>query len=281
MRGVIQIAEIGSIEIAGSIDETGIVAGLDRITDQLKEMENQFNQVNPPMARTAGFASKLGTALIAIGTTGVAAMTALATKSPVLATTFAKMEVNMFKLSNTLGRQLKPAFEGVNNLLINVNEALLDHDSTISTVATSVGGAFEDIGSIISGQWTEISNIIPKTAGVIAGIKLGAPFGLAGMLMGAALGYVAGDIAGEAITPDVTPAEQETWGVMAESVASVREAQEPLTGGRGGEMGTQFFQFAGRGGKILYHWFVDTIQLIMQDYDVKNQAMATSDGVTR
>lgn len=201
------MAEVGSIEIAGSIDETDIVAGLDRITDQLKEMENQFNQVNPPMARTAGFASKLGKSLITIGATGVAAMTALATKSPVLASTFAKIGVSTLKLSNTIGRQLKPAFEGANTLIMSLNSALLDHDSTVSAVAGAVGESFEDIGRIITGQWTEIQGIIPKGAGVAMGIKLGMPFGLPGMLAGAALGYIAGSIVAE---PTVDISQEKT-----------------------------------------------------------------------
>lgn len=188
------MAEVGEISISGSIDETNIVSGLDRITDQLKEMENQFNQTNQPMARTAAFASKLGASLITIGSAGVAAMIAIATKSPVLATTFAKIAVSTLKLSNTLGRQLKPAFEGANQFILKLNEALLDHDSTVSIVAGSMGGAFEDLGSLLTGQWNEIQGIIPKGAGVALGIKLGAPFGLPGMLMGAALGYIGGDI---------------------------------------------------------------------------------------
>lgn len=275
------IAEIGEISISGDIDESDIVAGLDRITDQLKEMENQFNQVNQPMARTAGFASKLGKSLITIGATGVAAMTALATKSPVLASTFAKMEVSTLKLSNTIGRQLKPAFEGVNNLIMNVNEALLDHDSTISTVAGGVGGAFEDMGSVITGQWNEISNIIPKTAGVALGIKLGSKFGLYGMFAGAALGLVMGNVIEEGGVSTPTAGEEQTWGVMAESVAATREAREPLTAGPGGEMGTQVFQFAWRGAKITGQMLVDFFQLIIQDFDNKNMEMANADGVVR
>ena len=130
-------------------------------------MENQFNQTNHPMSQTAGLASKLGKSLIAIGATGVAALTALATKSPALAGTFAKIEVSTLKLSNTIGRQLKPAFEGVNSFIINVNEALLNHDSTVSTVAEGIGGTIGDLGLLLSGQADKIENLFPK-AGMAA-----------------------------------------------------------------------------------------------------------------
>jgi len=215
------MADVGEISITGSIDESAIVGGLDRITDQLKEMENQFNQVNQPMARTAKFASKLGKSLIAIGTTGVAAMVALATKSPVLATVFAKMEVSTLKLSNTIGRLLKPAFEGANTLLMNLNEALLDHSSTVSTVARAVGTTFEDMGNIITGQWSAIEGIIPKGAGVALGIKLGMPFGLPGMMLGAALGAIAGSIVEEKVKGDLPTGAEDVYkaayGTFAES----------------------------------------------------------------
>lgn len=277
------MVEVGQLEITGTMNDTDINQGFDRIIDDFKNAENQANQANASMGRLSNTASMLGKGLITIGTVGVGALTALASKSPVLAGTFAKMEVNMLKLSNTVGRQLKPAFEGVNQFIQDLNTSLSDNGTIVSTVAGSIGESFQDVGSIITGQWNNIQNIIPKGTGVALGIRLGSKFGLTGMLAGAALGLVMGDVAGDILTPDVTAQEQAQFGTFAETAGAIREAREPLgnvAGNRGGEMGTQVFQLAGRGGKIAYNFIIDLVQSLIEQTDTKNMRMTTSSGTS-
>jgi len=272
---VIPTAEVGAISITGDIDETGIVSGLDRITDQLKEMENQFNQVNQPMKRTAGYAAKLGVSLIAIGVAGVAAMTALATKSPVLATTFAKMEVSTLKLSNTLGRLLKPAFEGVNSLIISANEFMVNYGSTISRVATGIGDTLGDLGSIISGQFSEIDNIIPKTGMAAMGAAAGfALMGPRGLFIGAALGLAAANvIEANKQQLDMLPAEIDPKIAPGAAMLNIGEAQ--------GVPGKMEAAFRGSPVEFIYDAVQAFFGQVLKDEDVKNRAFASSDGVIR
>ena len=105
------MVEVGEIEIIGTINDKPITQGLDNIEKSLGDMENQFNQLQPSAKRTEKTFGNIATTLTGIGISGVAAITALAVKSPVLANTMAKIEVSTLKLSNTLGRQLKPIFD--------------------------------------------------------------------------------------------------------------------------------------------------------------------------
>jgi len=108
----------GSVEITGELKSGGINQGLNRINADFKKVENQSNQTNVSLARASRTASMLGKTLVGIGVAGAAAFTAVATKSPVLAGTFAKMDIQMLKLSNIAGRQMKPLFETIANEVI-------------------------------------------------------------------------------------------------------------------------------------------------------------------
>ncbi|MHA1347061.1 MAG: hypothetical protein ACTSO3_11745 [Candidatus Heimdallarchaeaceae archaeon] len=231
------------------------------------------------MARTAGLASSLGKSLITIGAVGVTAMTALATKSPVLATTFAKMEVSMLKLSNTLGRQLKPVFESVNSLILHVNEALLDHGSTVSIVASGIGDSLGDIGSLITGQLSEIDNIIPKTGMAAVGAAAGfALLGPKGLFIGAALGLAAANIIEtnkqkgleESLLPGGIILDETDIGSRAKNIAGAE--------GFGGKIESAFKDSPV---EFVYDAVLAIFSRFLKDEDVKNISFANANGVTR
>jgi len=269
--------DVGELNITGSIDEDPILDGINRIANSLSNIENQFNQIDGPSKKVGDSTKAIANHLMLIGSAGLAGLIALASKSPVLASTFARIQVSTLQLSNTLGTQFKPAFEGVNNLIQDFNKALLDNDSTVSNVATSVGQSLSDLGSLISGQWDEIKNIIPKTAGVALGIKLGAPFGLQGMLLGAALGYIAGDLTSQAVeklVPKTSDADKLKYGVFAETMKASEGKVE--IGGNDPKTSP-----AGYGLTVGVNAIIDFFQWVGQKLDSKETTLATATGVPR
>ena len=126
------MVEVGELEIIGTVDESAIVDGLDRIGNSLDNIENQFNQVQPSAKNVEKTLGGIAKSFITIAGIGVGAMTALAIKAPVLANTMAKMEVNTLKLSNTLGRQLRPVFEEIaTGLIPAINNAFITNQDAI------------------------------------------------------------------------------------------------------------------------------------------------------
>ena len=211
------MVEVGEIEITGTMNDSDIGHGFDRIKSDFEDIQNQANQTDSSMSNLSGTASALGGKLLTIGTVGVGALTALASKSPLLAGTFAKLEVSMMKLSNTLGPIIKPIFEGTIDFLDDFDSWVNKNEGTISNITSTIGEGVSDLGSALQGEWDKINNIIPKGSGVATGIAIGAKTGgLWGMLAGAALGYIAGDL----MVPDVTAEEKEEHGVYAESQKS-------------------------------------------------------------
>lgn len=286
------MVEAGQIVITGSLNDMGISQGFNRIIIDFNKLENQANQTNASFNKMSTLAKSIATTFIALGGTALGSMTALATKSPVLAGTFARMEVETLKLSNTLGRQLQPAFEGVVNFIQNFNKALIDNPDLLSNMASKTGEALSDIGNAIAGEWNNISNIIPKSTGVMAGIAMGKKFGLKGMLLGAALGYIAGDL----MTSDVSP-ENERFGVFGESMTSADK-----TGTAIGEWGSSFWNLytqpsnigenypayvkssvnmLGSGFQTGTNAIWDTLEWLFSKFSNKDKELTTSNGVTR
>lgn len=112
------MVEVGELTVVGSFDGSQIDSGFDRLNNNLNETENQANQTNASLGKTDLTLTSLTKAAIGFGLAGVAAVTAIATKSPVLAGSMAKIEVETLKLSNVLGGQLKPIFDEIGQDLI-------------------------------------------------------------------------------------------------------------------------------------------------------------------
>jgi hypothetical protein len=273
--------DVGELNIKGSIDDESIINGINRIGNSLSNIENQFNQIDAPAKKVSDSIGGIANNLLLIGTAGVGALIALASKSPVLASTFARIQVSTLQLSNTLGTQFRPVFEGVNSLIQDFNKALFDHGTTVSDVAGSVGNTISDLGLAISGKWDTIKNIIPKTAGVAAGIRLGAPLGLKGMLLGAALGYVAGDLIGNALTPD-NSSDYDKYGTFKESLmyADVTGAKTEDLRSQGKLMSAAGVAIGGSaivGAQVV----IDTLQWLFSMMGSKETTVSTATGVPR
>jgi hypothetical protein len=174
------MVEVGQLQVAGSLDTGNISQGFNKVKQDFKVVENQANQTNVSLSRMKSTGKMLAKTLGAAGLAGATALTALATKSPMLAGTFAKIDVSLLKLSNTVGRQLQPVFEGFNNLIGNFN----------SFISGGSGGSADSIfkGAMFGGGAGAI-------AGGIIGFMLGGP---AGIMIGASLGSTIGAVAGGA-----------------------------------------------------------------------------------
>jgi len=183
------MVEAGKVTIAGNVETKNIEEGFTKIKSGFKGVENQANQTNASMARAANITKKLATNLKIIGIAGATAMTALATKSPVMANTMAKIDVSLLKLSNTVGRQLQPVFEGFNSLINNFNSFLS-------------GGAGGDPDSIFKGMVA--GGGVGAITGGIIGFILGGP---AGMMTGATIGGTLGSAAGSFFGSEISKAE--------------------------------------------------------------------------
>jgi len=157
------MVEVGEISVKGTFEDSGLESSLDRLDNKLGDMDNQFKQLSPSIEKTNGLVSTLGKGLIGIGLAGVAAITALATKSPVLAGTFAKMGVNMMKLSNTVGRLLKPIFESLaNNLLPALNGLFQRNSESIGKVVEKITTLVDIVSDLINLNWTSLIDNMDK-----------------------------------------------------------------------------------------------------------------------
>jgi len=230
--------EVGKLTIAGTLDSSEIESGATRINQSMSDVKLQTESTFGSMERLSGVASALAKSFISIGSIGVGAMTALASTSPMVAPAMAKISNEMRNLSFALGEKLRPLFESIGNDLIPaIGTAIEKFTPQIESMVSVGTEGIGDISSVLKGEWGEISNIIPKTAGVAIGIRLGAPFGLQGMLIGAALGYAAGDIGGGMM--------KETWeGGLGSDVKQLVDPMVSLSGM------PQVFDIIKEGGKI-------------------------------
>jgi len=163
------MVEAGELTIKGNLEDEGMDSGFERLSNNMSDLENQANQANASLNMLGGTTSKILKTFVGLGIAGLTAMTMLAVKSPVLAGTMAKMEVETMKLSNTLGRQLKPIFDEIaNNLLPTINNAFANSESMkdFTDVMTNLVGA---LAALIELDWEELK----KRLGLIGHTQLG------------------------------------------------------------------------------------------------------------
>lgn len=270
------MVEVGQLEIAGSLDTSDIENGFVRITGSFKQIENQSKQTNASLSSTKSIAKSLGKTLIGIGVTGVGAMTALASKSPVLAGTMSKIQVSTMKLSNTLGRQMRPAFEGMNELINGFNSAASNSDSVIGGLSNTIGNFFSDTGKALSGQEIQFGTekALGTTAGTVSfggiggllGFLLGGPSGAvagfgAGASIGGPLGHRAGEAFGEYNRDVLSEVRQPGYQPLSEKAKDIDDLKDPVS----------------RAGLF----FMDMMNAVLAGFGDKNVKMSNADGVTR
>ncbi len=150
------MVEVGELEVIGTLNETGIEQGFNRMQQDFKDLDNLVKQANAQFSVAEKTAKRLGKTFIGLGLAGVAAMTALAVKSPVLAGTMAKIELQTLKLSNTIGRQLRPIFETIaQELLPAINSAFQNSSENIGLMVDKTVKLIEILSDLITLDFTE------------------------------------------------------------------------------------------------------------------------------
>lgn len=251
------MVKVGELELEGKINDGEIVSGLNRLVDQLKSMQEESAQLNATTNRTLNISRNLTKTFLALGVAGTAAMTALAVKSPVLAATMAKIELQTLKLSNTVGRQLKPIFESIaNNLIPSINEAFFKSGNIIGETAESVGDLVDALSALIRLDLKDVKTSLvdlfqPESFEEDPGLKAsleargGGPF-----------------------------------------VDTVQTARDIISGAQERDVSEQirFLATGGNireGGKLAGNLIIDTIEALLFIVQGKQLAMTTADGVPR
>jgi hypothetical protein len=208
--------EVGTISITGTIDTSDIERGKTRINNSLSEIRSNTESSFGSFERLKSVTSSVAGSLVKIGSVGLTAMSGLASLSPQVAPAMAKIANEMRNLSFALGDRLSPLFASIGNDLIPaIGTAIERFSPQIDSLVQSGVEGISDISNALKGEWQEIDNIVPKSAGAILGGAAGFSVGgFKGMLLGAALGNVIGD----KMVPEVTKEEEEKYGPFAESM---------------------------------------------------------------
>lgn len=187
------MVSVGSLEVKGTIETAEIDKGLDRIEDGLQDVKSQSDSTFGSFSNLAQVTKDVAGSFIKIATVGVGAMTALATLSPAVAPSMAKMAIEMRKVSFALGDQLRPLFESVaNDLIPAIGTAIERFTPQIEGMVNVGTEGMGDISKALKGEWEDIKNIIPKST-------LALSFGAAGLILGGPVGGMFGLAAGWAI----------------------------------------------------------------------------------
>ena len=218
---------MGTMSIVGTLDSTEMEAGLLRIDGQLKIVDNQAKNTNTTFTRLGKSAKGLASSMVTIGTIGVGAMTSLAAISPAVAPAMAQIGIGMRQLSFALGERLSPLFASIGNDLIpGIGTAVERLSPQIDSLVSIGVEGISDIASALSGDLSSIEGLVPKTGMAALGAAAGfALLGPKGLFIGAALGYAAEG----AIVPDVTPEQQQQFGLFAETAASAEKTGNLIT----------------------------------------------------
>ena len=165
---------------------------LTRIEQKLDGFKAQTESSAGSVTNLSNAAKGLSKTLIAIGTTGVAALTGLASVAPAVAPALAKMQIGLMTISHTLGRRLQPLFESVaNNLIPAIGDAIERFSPQIEKFAQNAAGGIEAV-SLALANW-DVSKLITFSAFGLAGAAAGfAIGGWGGAWIGLALGTALG-----------------------------------------------------------------------------------------
>lgn len=120
--------KVGTLEIEGTLDSSGITSSLTRIEESIRSTGTQTKTALGPMTRLGNELSSALKKATFLGIAGVGAMTALATKAPAVAPAIAKMGVEMMKISHSLGEVMAPIFEEVADTLLPAIGSAIDNN---------------------------------------------------------------------------------------------------------------------------------------------------------
>jgi len=189
------MVDVAEMNIKGTMNTTAIDSGLRRVGQGMNKFGGQTKSALGSVGLLSSIVGTLATGLITVGTAGIAAFSALASKAPAVAPALAKIEIGMMKISHTAGRLLAPIFETI------ANELIPAIGSAINILSPQIEEFASGVSDSISGLSGALSDFDPKKlvvfstfalAGAAAGFAIG---GWAGAFIGLALGaYLGGRI---------------------------------------------------------------------------------------
>ncbi|NOR84701.1 hypothetical protein GQ473_01145, partial [archaeon] len=128
----------GSLNLRGTLDTTEIENGYARIQSGFDNIKGSASSFGSDMERISSSVSGLAKKLTVLGIAGAGTMIALAKSSPAVAPALAKMDIAIFKLSNSLGKALAPAFERVAGWLESFGTWVSNNEGAIGNFANRV-----------------------------------------------------------------------------------------------------------------------------------------------
>lgn len=197
---------MSSMAMTVTMDTAQATRGFRTLSDGFKDVTKYAKMFKSDLVRLTEFGAKFAKTLALIGIGAASGLLLLASKSPVLAGVFAKMQVELFKLGNTLGQIVKPIFEVLSNDLIPAfNEALQNWMPQIEKFTNAMVQGGTDLSNLLRGDLNQIEGLIEKGSMTAIGAAVGfALLGPSGLFIGAALGYIAGETTVQALKPKST-----------------------------------------------------------------------------
>lgn len=215
------MVEAGTLTIAGQMNTQNIDRGFSRIQSGFKETQRESKTMTGSLSKISTIASGLGRSLAIVGGAASTALTGLASQAPQLAPQFAKMQVEMHKMSRTAGDALKPAFNTLaDEVLPKIGDFLDKYSGSIGNFASSAAEGASDLVSALQGDISSIKNLIPAGTGAAVGFRIGAKVGRP--FLGAAFGAAAG----MGMEDEASDEQKEKYGEFAGTVNAAQGVKE-------------------------------------------------------
>jgi len=276
------MVEVGSMSIGGRLATDRIMAGLSRVRGGFDRVKGSVASANVDLERVAAASKDIGSSLLKVGTAGVAALTGLATASPAVAPSLAKMKVGMMELSHTAGRVLRPVFEAVaNDLIPAIGTALEKNSGKISRFADITATMVSDVGNLLAGENEKIKNPASKSLLAVLGGVLGGSFGgPKGAVIGSGLSLYVYHYLVPQDTGGYSGPFKETQQSSDDLINFAKQqwanpSMNPLVNTRASAQGA-FLAF--RSG---FNAVIDSIEWVYANSDRKDREMSSPAGVTR
>lgn len=166
----VEVAQMNTVFTAIT---SGFQKGLSTVRTGLNTASDKAKSVNADMARMGSSTLDASVRLGALGTVGVGAFAALAKSSPLMAPSLAKMNVEMFKLSNIAGEVLAPHMETLVSHFSNFVGFVGENKGELIDLADGFATTGEQIASAFLPPLQEVGKWYLENKGVFSGISEG------------------------------------------------------------------------------------------------------------
>lgn len=180
-----------SIGILGKLNIASLRSGLQQTKESLKETDSQAKKSGESIGRfQKGVTAGLG-ALQRMSFAAAGALTAIGLTAPALSGPMAKIRNELFKTTDTIGKNLKPGFERFAELWGSFNQ-FLDNNPTFTKIGSNILGLLGTVG-LLSGGFKAFKWVLSPVLGGLG--KLATKLGITGVVskLGTAFsGFVVG-----------------------------------------------------------------------------------------